>query len=70
METHEERVIAERDMLEEKIEKLAWFLVGSPAFKAMSDMEQTLLRAQIAAMHAYSHILHMRVLGFAANASA
>ena len=61
MEAHEDRVIAERDMLEEKIEKLAWFMVGSPAFKAMDDLDQTLLRAQISAMHAYSHLLHARI---------
>ena len=64
MADHVERVIAERDMLEEKIEKLAWFMVGSPAFKAMDDLDQTLLRAQIGAMHTYSHILHARITRF------
>lgn len=57
---HQERVIAERDELAERLTKLSVF-EHSAAFYALTKVEQNLLVAQAAAMLTYVSILNMRI---------
>jgi len=59
----QQRVIEEHDALSEKILKLVNF-VYEDSFSKLSEIDQSLLRAQLAAMSNYSTILEMRMLFF------
>lgn len=57
---YQERVVAERKQLNEKIAKLEAFVDGSTYIK-LSEAEQDLLKQQLAAMRQYRYILALRV---------
>lgn len=60
MQTHEQRVVMERDELEAKIVKLEGFLDGA-IFKGMEYTDLKLLRIQLMAMMTYCEILSSRI---------
>jgi hypothetical protein len=64
MEAYQERVVTERDELEEKIEKLVAFMFHSGHFQGIPEREQDLLNRQLEAMREYSSILEERIEGF------
>lgn len=57
---YQERVVAERRQLNEKIARLEAF-VDSDAYPRLSETEQDLLKQQLAAMRQYRYILALRV---------
>ena len=59
----QERVVAERDELKEKLQKLADFL-DSPAWYVLDGTNQRLLEAQASAMSTYLSILNLRISAF------
>jgi hypothetical protein len=61
---YQERVVAEKKELDEKIEKLDTFLAGS-FFPTLPSDQKELLRLQRIAMTQYSSILCQRVENFA-----
>lgn len=60
---HEERVIAEKAELDQKIEKLGAFL-KTGTFDALPGEEQALLREQHSTMETYSWLLGRRIARF------
>ena len=67
MQPHEERVVKERDDLDEKIGKLCDFVGSSRIYKSLPEPEQSRLQVQLHYMQGYSHILHERVRNFPAS---
>lgn len=65
---HEQRVIAERDELNKKINDLNAFIGGSPVFDAQHPHDAQLLRDQLSVMVQYSAILGQRIARFAPQA--
>lgn len=61
---HEERVVAERDELEIKRQKLAAFIQGAGAFGDLTLEDQTLLRRQETIMLKYIDVLNDRIARF------
>lgn len=57
---HIARMIEENDQLTERLDKLGAFL-GGEVFKALPDIDQELLRAQLAAMFTYGTVLAARI---------
>ena len=55
-----ERVIAERDALKERMDKLALF-IETDAFRELSIEKQGLLQKQLVAMSHYNSILTQRI---------
>lgn len=66
MQPHEERVVAERKDLGEKLTKLSAFISGSEAFRTLDIEDQQLLREQRDVMTEYSDILGKRIARFKA----
>jgi len=66
MQPHEERVVKEREELEEKRGKLCDFIGSSKIYKSLPLEEQARLRAQLFFMQEYSHILYERITNFPA----
>lgn len=64
MQPHQERVIAEKDALDEKIGKLGYFVKSSPIFKTLPVAEQLRLTKQLSVMGEYSIILKDRIAAF------
>ena len=66
MKPHEERVIIEKQELDEKLAKLKAFVFnpGSPIFHALSPEDRDLLEDQYTAMDQYSTILSKRIARF------
>jgi len=70
MDEYQERVIEEKNSLDEKIERLDIFLRSSSeslvatTFKSLPSMEQSLLIQQRIAMGTYSTILAIRASNF------
>lgn len=66
MQPHEERVIAEKQELDERLAKLKAFCFdpGSPIFKALSPIDRDLLEDQYNSMKDYSEILGKRIARF------
>lgn len=62
-ESYQQRVVIEKGELEEKIEKLSKFL-PSATFKSLPEIDQVLLRRQLAYMEGYSRILSKRINRF------
>lgn len=60
----QQRVVDEYDALSEKMLKLVEFIFEKQTFEALPVTEQTLLRAQLAVMSAYSSILELRMRRF------
>lgn len=67
MQPHEERVVKERDELDEKIGKLCDFIGSSKIYKSLPEPERSRLSVQLHYMQGYSHILHERVRSFPAS---
>jgi hypothetical protein len=63
MQPHEERVVAEKDELDEKIQKLVAFM-GGTIFASLSDDERSRLSIQLQHMNGYSEILGQRIAAF------
>lgn len=63
MQPHEQRVVAERDDLKERFEKLEAFLDGD-IFRNMTVRDRTLLRRQYGHMEGYLKMLDLRIKYF------
>lgn len=61
MQAYQQRVITEKEQLEEKITKLDSFITGSDDFDSIEVDEQDRLRRQLAAMKDYSAVLGERI---------
>lgn len=65
MQPHEQRVLDEKQALDEKLEKLVQFISVSPVFASLDSTDQSLLRDQRIAMADYSLALSRRIERFA-----
>ena len=61
---HQQRVVQERDDLNEKIEKLTVFIEDSPIFRALPDIDAEHLIGQRGAMLLYKEYLDRRIARF------
>jgi hypothetical protein len=61
METFKERLIVEKEQLDEKLIKLKNFIIG-PAFVDIESVQRSLLIIQMHAMETYSHCLDERIM--------
>lgn len=64
MQSHEQRVVDEKQALDEKLVALTKFISGNPSFEGMPQGGQVLLREQREVMIAYSDILGLRIASF------
>jgi inhibitor of KinA sporulation pathway (predicted exonuclease) len=67
--THQERVVAEKELLDDKIDKLSAFIRGS-IFPSLNDRNRSLLQIQLQYMQGYSSILKQRIAEFKGEADA
>jgi hypothetical protein len=63
MQPHQERVVAEKHELDDKISKLTAF-VGGTIFASLDDAERSRLSIQLQHMNGYSEILGQRIAAF------
>jgi hypothetical protein len=61
---HEQRMIEEKEQLNEKIEKLQAFLENKAPLIGMEPYDLNLLRHQLRTMFSYSEVLGMRISRF------
>lgn len=62
MEPHQQRVVTERDELNEKLAKLTTFITGpSPIYDGLPDAEKLRLNRQLTYMTEYSNVLDERI---------
>lgn len=64
MEPHQTRVVAEKDELDIKRQKLTAF-IGGDTYRTLDKVEQSRLNRQLEAMTLYSNILGERIAAFA-----
>jgi hypothetical protein len=64
MEAHQQRVMAEKAELDEKLTKLGEFIESSPIFAGLPDDERERLVRQKSCMGEYSEILGERIAAF------
>ena len=64
MKPYQERVVAERDELEQKARKLSQFIGTDPAFDTIDPEEQERLKVQNDIMWQYYEILNERIKNF------
>jgi hypothetical protein len=64
MKPHEQRVVAERDEVSARLEKLTDFIANNPLFDGLPKEEQERLRAQAGVMKLYADILFRRIENF------
>jgi hypothetical protein len=66
MQPHQERVVTEKQDLDEKLAKLKAFCLvpGNKIFDGLSAADKELLLAQHSVMEKYSEILHKRIAAF------
>lgn len=66
LQPHEERVIAEKRELDEKIAKLDTFIYGkrNTVFQSLEQIDQSLLEEQFNVMRLYSELLRDRIARF------
>lgn len=64
MQPHEQRVIDEKEELDEKLAKLIAFTGASPIFASLPLADQELLCEQRTVMSRYSDILEQRIARF------
>lgn len=66
MQPHEQRVVTEKQELDEKLSKLKAFCFapGSPVFKGLPPEDRDLLEGQYTVMEKYSMILGERIARF------
>jgi hypothetical protein len=65
MKPHQERVVTERNELDEKRDKLITF-IGGDIYRTLDKVEQSRLNRQLEAMTLYSNILGERIAAFVA----
>jgi hypothetical protein len=63
MQPHQERVVVEKQELDEKITKLTAF-IGGTIFAGLPDAERSRLSIQLQHMNGYSEILSQRIAAF------
>lgn len=63
LQPHQQRVVTEKEELDEKISKLTPFL-DSKIFQTLNPAEQGRLRVQLAIMDSYSQVLGQRIDNF------
>jgi hypothetical protein len=63
MEAHQAKVMAEKEKLDSKIERLRAFIAGD-TFGGLSEAERRRLRRQEAIMGLYSDVLNERIIAF------
>ncbi len=63
MEDYQERVVREKEQLDEKIAKLTAF-IGGTTFVSLPDAERSRLSIQLQHMNGYSEILGQRIAAF------
>lgn len=61
---YQQRVVDERDELDNKAAKLSEFISHSPLFKPLSETDKLLLIIQLNVMSSYSGILEARIRNF------
>jgi len=61
MRTFLDRLITEKDELEDKLDKLNSFIANNSLFSKLSDYEKTLMVIQLNNMMQYSYILGERI---------
>lgn len=64
MQPHQERVVAEKNELDDKLSKLTKFIESSDLFKDLVESEKSRLVKQAVAMREYSSILGERIANF------
>lgn len=64
MQPHQERVVAEKAELDEKIRKLTDFMENNPIYNSLSAKDATLLARQKVYMLGYSEVLGERIATF------
>jgi hypothetical protein len=66
MQPHEERVVVEKQELDDKLAKLKAFCFspGSPVFKVLPPEDRDLLESQYTVMEQYSELLGKRIERF------
>lgn len=64
MKPHQQRVIDEKEALDEKLLKLHEFICRNPVFEKLSGAEKELMREQVRVMDEYSDILEERIVLF------
>lgn len=64
MEAWQERVIAEKRELDEKIARLSEFIASNPTFDALPMQDKGLMNSQLLAMRSYSVALDFRIKRF------
>lgn len=64
MQPHEERVVIEKQELDEKLAKLAVFSQGNSIYKELPNEDRELLESQYLVMEQYSKILGQRIARF------
>lgn len=64
MQPHQERVVAEKAELDDKLVKLIKFVESSPLFTSLPEDEKTRLVRQAGVMREYSNILGERIAAF------
>jgi hypothetical protein len=64
MQAHQERVVAEKEVLDEKVDKLKAFILENPTFKSLPKDEQRRLNRQLDVMAEYSGLLGQRIEAF------
>lgn len=63
LQPHQQRVVEEREALQEKVEKLKTF-IESETFKTLSKNDQKLLKYQLIHMNSYLYVLEVRIIMF------
>lgn len=66
MQPHQQRVIDESKELEERLDKLNYFIVKSPIYAQLEEEHKEDLQRQQKAMTDYSIALHIRIAKFEA----
>lgn len=61
---HQQRAVAEKSELDDKIAKLSAFIDEGGIFATLDDAEQVRLRFQLVAMRMYSDALGSRIAAF------
>ena len=64
MQLHEERVVDEKNHLDEKLVKLQDFIENNKIFQLLPEEDKDLLERQQVSMHEYSTILKERIERF------
>lgn len=64
MEAYQQRMVDEKKALDEKLDALGSFIVGSHEFASLAKEDKMLLRAQRDAMRDYSNVLEKRIARF------